>query len=169
MTSPSPRTAIGEFFTALVITLFVLVAEVLEGLTVGRGRRAIGTCSNSCRGRSPCAARALSARSRAGTVRRRCHLVAPGGHIGRWCRARALPSMNPASRGSMPVRCWHAGLRRLHQPVRALEIAAERIGVIRATADHRAVGRAEVRAPVLPRRPPGRLSRLFRAGCVLTF
>jgi len=33
--------AIGEFFTALVITLFVLVAEVLEGLTVGRGRRAI--------------------------------------------------------------------------------------------------------------------------------
>lgn len=34
--------AIGEFFTALVITLFVLVAEVLEGLTVSRGRRAIG-------------------------------------------------------------------------------------------------------------------------------
>ena len=33
---------IGEFFTALVITVFVLVAEVLEGLTVARGRRAIG-------------------------------------------------------------------------------------------------------------------------------
>lgn len=33
---------IGEFFTALVITVFVLAAEVLEGLTVGRGRRAIG-------------------------------------------------------------------------------------------------------------------------------
>jgi Cd2+/Zn2+-exporting ATPase/Cu+-exporting ATPase len=33
--------AIGEFFTALMITTFVLVAEVLEGLTVGRGRRAI--------------------------------------------------------------------------------------------------------------------------------
>ncbi|HUJ13287.1 MAG TPA: cation-translocating P-type ATPase [Thermoanaerobaculia bacterium] len=33
--------AIGEFFTALVITLFVLVAEVLEGLTVSRGRLAI--------------------------------------------------------------------------------------------------------------------------------
>lgn len=33
--------AIGEFFTALIITLFVLVAEVLEGLTVGRGRKAI--------------------------------------------------------------------------------------------------------------------------------
>lgn len=33
--------AIGEFFTALVITLFVLVAEVLEGMTVSRGRKAI--------------------------------------------------------------------------------------------------------------------------------
>jgi len=33
--------AIGQFFTALVIILFVLVAEVLEGFTVGRGRRAI--------------------------------------------------------------------------------------------------------------------------------
>ena len=33
--------AIGEFFTALVITLFVLVAEVLEGMTVSRGRHAI--------------------------------------------------------------------------------------------------------------------------------
>jgi Cd2+/Zn2+-exporting ATPase/Cu+-exporting ATPase len=33
--------AIGEAFTALVIVLFVLVAEVLEHLTVDRGRRAI--------------------------------------------------------------------------------------------------------------------------------
>jgi P-type Cu+ transporter len=33
--------AIREVFTALIITLFVLVAEILEGLTVGRGRRAI--------------------------------------------------------------------------------------------------------------------------------
>jgi cation transport ATPase len=33
--------AIGEFFTALVITAFVLAAEILEGLTVGRGRSAI--------------------------------------------------------------------------------------------------------------------------------
>ncbi|MGA7615583.1 MAG: cation-translocating P-type ATPase [Thermoanaerobaculia bacterium] len=33
--------AIGQFFTALIIILFVLVAEVLEGMTVGRGRRAI--------------------------------------------------------------------------------------------------------------------------------
>lgn len=33
--------AIGEFVTALVIIFFVLIAEVLEGLTVGRGRKAI--------------------------------------------------------------------------------------------------------------------------------
>jgi Cd2+/Zn2+-exporting ATPase/Cu+-exporting ATPase len=33
--------AISEFFTALVITLFVLIAEVLEDMTVSRGRRAI--------------------------------------------------------------------------------------------------------------------------------
>ncbi len=33
--------AIAQFFTALVITLFVLVAEVLEHMTVSRGRRAI--------------------------------------------------------------------------------------------------------------------------------
>jgi P-type Cu+ transporter len=33
--------AISEFFTALVITLFVLIAEVLEGMTVSRGRHAI--------------------------------------------------------------------------------------------------------------------------------
>src|ERR1700680_2236590 len=33
--------AIGEFFTALIITLFVLVAEILEGLPVARGRDAI--------------------------------------------------------------------------------------------------------------------------------
>jgi Cu+-exporting ATPase len=33
--------AIAEFFTALIITLFVLAAEVLENMTVSRGRRAI--------------------------------------------------------------------------------------------------------------------------------
>lgn len=32
---------IGQYFTALVISLFVLGAEVLEGMTVSRGRRAI--------------------------------------------------------------------------------------------------------------------------------
>lgn len=38
--------AIGELFTALVIALFVLVAEVLESLTVSRGRQAIGELLN---------------------------------------------------------------------------------------------------------------------------
>ena len=33
--------AISAYFTALIITVFVLVAEVLEGMTVSRGRRAI--------------------------------------------------------------------------------------------------------------------------------
>ncbi|HEX9428676.1 MAG TPA: cation-translocating P-type ATPase [Candidatus Polarisedimenticolia bacterium] len=33
--------SIGEFATALAILFFVLAAEILEGLTVGRGRRAI--------------------------------------------------------------------------------------------------------------------------------
>jgi heavy metal translocating P-type ATPase len=37
---------IREFFTALIITLFVLVAEILEGMTVSRGRRAIGDLLN---------------------------------------------------------------------------------------------------------------------------
>lgn len=32
---------IGEFFTALLIALFVLIAEILEEMTVGRGRQAI--------------------------------------------------------------------------------------------------------------------------------
>lgn len=34
--------AIAELFTALVVTLFVLIAEELEHLTIARGRRAIG-------------------------------------------------------------------------------------------------------------------------------
>jgi Cu+-exporting ATPase len=33
--------AISEFFTAIIITLFVLVAEILEKTTVSRGRRAV--------------------------------------------------------------------------------------------------------------------------------
>jgi Cd2+/Zn2+-exporting ATPase/Cu+-exporting ATPase len=38
--------AIGAFFTAVVIALFVLVAEVLEHMTVSRGRRAIAEIVN---------------------------------------------------------------------------------------------------------------------------
>ena len=42
--------AISEFFTALVITLFVLIAEVLERMTVSRGRRAIRDLLDFCHG-----------------------------------------------------------------------------------------------------------------------
>ncbi len=38
---------IGQFLTALVITFFVLIAEILEGLTLERGRRAIETLIES--------------------------------------------------------------------------------------------------------------------------
>ena len=46
--------AIRESFTASVIVLFVLVAEVLEHQTVGRGRRAIKHSPTCCRGRRRC-------------------------------------------------------------------------------------------------------------------
>ncbi len=36
--------AIGEFFTALVITAFVLAAEILEGLTVAADAAQFKTC-----------------------------------------------------------------------------------------------------------------------------
>jgi P-type Cu+ transporter len=55
--------AISEFFTALIITLFVLAAEVLENLTVARGRRAIRDLLDFCRAWSWCGARETSAKS----------------------------------------------------------------------------------------------------------
>jgi cation transport ATPase len=39
--------AIGQFFTAIVIAFFVLFAELLEGYTVGGGRRAIENLINA--------------------------------------------------------------------------------------------------------------------------
>ena len=39
--------AIGQFFSAIVIAFFVLFAELLEGYTVGGGRRAIGKLINA--------------------------------------------------------------------------------------------------------------------------
>jgi heavy metal translocating P-type ATPase len=74
--------AIGQFFTALIITLFVLVAEVLEGLTVGRGRKAIRDLleflPREVSVRRAGAIGAISAEElRIGDT----ILVAPGGHI----------------------------------------------------------------------------------------
>src|SRR6266436_454562 len=74
--------AIGEFFTALLMTLFVLVAEELEGMTVQRGRRAIRDVLEVL-------PRAVAVR-RAGAVHQvgadelaigEAVLVNPGGHI----------------------------------------------------------------------------------------
>ena len=47
--------AIGEFFTALNITLFVLVAEILEGLTVGKAAKRSSAWLISFRGLPPSA------------------------------------------------------------------------------------------------------------------
>ena len=55
---------IGEVLTALVITAFVLVAELLEGLTVSRGRRRLAGCSTCCRVACWCDVTAPWSRSR---------------------------------------------------------------------------------------------------------
>jgi Cd2+/Zn2+-exporting ATPase/Cu+-exporting ATPase len=74
--------AIGEFFTALVITLFVLIAEVLEGMTVGRGRKAIRDLLEFLP-REVAVRRAGSIRSVAAEALKMgdAVLVAPGGRI----------------------------------------------------------------------------------------
>ncbi len=74
--------AIGEFFTALLITIFVLIAEIIEGMTVGRGRGAIKQLLDllpqnvEVRADGQVAPRHLS-EVRSGDV----VLVRPGGHI----------------------------------------------------------------------------------------
>jgi heavy metal translocating P-type ATPase len=74
--------AIGEFFTALLITVFVLIAEILEGMTVGRGRRAIRELLDllpqtaEVRSAGQVAARSLSEVAVGDVV-----LVRPGGRI----------------------------------------------------------------------------------------
>ena len=73
---------IGEFFTALLITVFVLIAEILEGMTVGRGRRAIRQLMDllpqtaEVRSQGEVRARSLSEVTVGDTV-----LVRPGGRI----------------------------------------------------------------------------------------
>lgn len=114
---------IGQFFTALVITLFVLVAEVLEGLTVGRGRRAIRDLLEFL-------PREVSVR-RAGSIRSvsaeelsvgDAILVAPGGRIpvdgvvlsGDFVDEFRITGEFHAGREAG----WRASLRRVHQPIR---------------------------------------------------
>jgi Cd2+/Zn2+-exporting ATPase/Cu+-exporting ATPase len=74
--------AIGEFFTALLITVFVLIAEIIEGMTVGRGRGAIRQlldllpATAEVRSAGQVAPRTLAAVQKGDVV-----LVRPGGRI----------------------------------------------------------------------------------------
>ena len=74
--------AIGEFITALLITVFVLIAEILEGMTVGRGRRAIRQLLDllpqtvEVRSQGQVASRGISEVSVGDVV-----LVRPGSHV----------------------------------------------------------------------------------------
>jgi heavy metal translocating P-type ATPase len=74
--------AIGEFFTALLITVFVLIAEIIEGMTVGRGRGAIKQLLDllpqavEVRSQGQVAPRGISSVHVGDVV-----LVRPGGHI----------------------------------------------------------------------------------------
>ena len=126
--------AIGQFFTALVITLFVLVAEVLEGLTVDRGRRAIRDLLEFL-------PREVSVR-RDGSIRSvsaeevsvgDAILVAPGGRIpvdGAVLSGHSFVDESRITGESMPVEKTAGGqvfAGSINQSG-ALEIAAERIG-----------------------------------------
>lgn len=171
--------AIGEFFTALVITLFVLVAEVLEGLTVGRGRKAIRDLLEFL-------PREVSVR-RAGLVRAvsagelaigDAVLVAPGGRIpvdGTVLSGHSFADESAITGESMPVeKAEGAGVfaGSINQSG-ALEVRAERIG--RDTSYGRiieAVERAErSRAPVqrLADRLAGYLVYCALAAAALTY
>lgn len=171
--------AISEFFTALVITLFVLVAEVLEGMTVSRGRRAIRDLLDFL-------PRAVSVR-RAGSVSEvdaaslavgDAVLVNPGGRIpvdGVVITGHSFVDQSRITGESMPVEKT-AGVAVFAGSINqsgALEIAAERIG--RDTSYGKiieAVEQAErSRAPVqrLADRLAGYLVYFALAAAVLTY
>ena len=171
--------AIGEVFTALVIALFVLVAEVLEGMTVSRGRRAIHDLLDFL-------PRSVSVR-RAGSVQDvdvnevkigDAVLVNPGGRVpvdGTVLCGHSYLDQSRITGESMPVE------KRAGAPVfagsinqsGAIEICAERIG--RETSYGKiidAVERAErSRAPVqrLADRMAGYLVYFALGAAVLTF
>lgn len=171
--------AIGEFFTALVITLFVLVAEVLEGMTVRRGRKAIRDLleflPREVAVRRAGAVRSVSAEDLAiGDA----VLIAPGGRIpvdGVVLSGHSFTDESRITGESLPVEKT-AGSRVFAGSINqsgALEIAAERIG--RDTSYGKiieAVERAEKsRAPVqrLADRMAGYLVYFALGAAVLTF
>lgn len=171
--------AIGEFFTALIITLFVLVAEILEGLTVGRGRKAIRDLLEFL-------PREVSVR-RAGSIQSisaeelsvgDAIMVAPGGRIpvdGAVLSGHSFVDESRITGESMPIEKTagtHVFAGSINQSG-ALEIAAERIG--RDTSYGKiieAVERAEKsRAPVqrLADRMAGYLVYFALGAAILTF
>ena len=126
--------AISQFFTALVITLFVLVAEVLEGMTVSRGRRAIRDLLDFL-------PRAISVRRSAGVAEVDAQelvpgdavLVNPGGRIpvdGTVVAGNSFVDQSRITGESLPVE-KSAGSAVFAGSINqsgALEIRAERIG-----------------------------------------
>jgi P-type Cu+ transporter len=126
--------AIAEFFTALVITLFVLVAEVLEGMTVSRGRRAIADLLDFLP-QSVCVRRGGIVRDV--PVRELCVgdflLVNPGGRVpvdGRVLQGHSFVDESRITGESMPVEKM-AGTPVFAGSINqsgALEIRTERIG-----------------------------------------
>jgi len=170
---------IGEFFTALLITVFVLIAEILEGMTVGRGRRAIRELLDllpqtpEVRSAGQVAARNLSEVEVGDVV-----LVRPGGRIpvdGAVASGHSFVDQSTITGESMPVEKI-AGSQVFAGTINqsgVLEIRSEKIG--RDTAFGRiidAVERAErSRAPI--QRTADRLAGYlvyFALGCAaLTF
>ena len=171
--------AIGEFFTALVITLFVLVAEVLEGMTVGRGRKVIRDLLEFLP-REVAVRRAGSIRSVAAEALKvgDAILVAPGGRIpvdGIVLDGHSFVDESRITGESMPAEKTagaHVFAGSINQSG-ALEISAERIG--RDTSYGKiieAVERAEKsRAPVqrLADRMAGYLVYFALGAAALTF
>jgi len=171
--------AIREVFTALIITLFVLVAEILEGLTVGRGRQAIQ--------------RLVDLLPRTATVRLHGEwkevgigeisagsevLVRPGSRVpvdGKVLRGHSFVDQAPITGESMPVEkgagaSVYAGT--INQSG-VLEIQVERLGCSTTFAKIiEAVERAEKsRAPIqgIADRPSGYLVYFALAAAAITF
>lgn len=171
--------AIGEFFTALLITVFVLIAEILEAMTVGRGRQAI-------RGLLDLLPQTAEVRSEGQVVTRHLSdlcpgdiaLVRPGGRIpvdGTIASGQSFVDQSTITGESMPVEKI-AGMRVYAGTINqsgVLEVRAEKLG--RDTAFGRiieAVEHAEQsRAPI--QRTADRLAGYlvyFALGCAaLTF